>query len=92
MAEVLGLSGFDEDDLYDALDELAARQEKIEQALYRRYLQQQKNPPRVFLYDVTSSCLEGEHNELGAFGGNRDGKQGQAGSPSGPVALHHRID
>ncbi len=77
MAEVLGLSGFDEDDLYDALDDLAARQEKIEQALYRRYRQQQKNPPRLFLYDVTSSYLEGEHNELGAFGYNRDGKRGK---------------
>jgi hypothetical protein len=64
VAEVLGLSGFDEDDLYDALDDLAERQEKIEQALYRRYLEQQKNPPRLFLYDVTSSYLEGEHNEL----------------------------
>ena len=77
VAEVLGLSGFDEDDLYDALDDLAARQEKIEQALYRRYRQQQKNPPRLFLYDVTSSYLEGEHNELGAFGYNRDGKRGK---------------
>lgn len=77
VAEVLGLSGFDEDDLYDALDDLAQRQEKIEQALYRRYLQQQKNPPRLFLYDVTSSYLEGEHNELGAFGYNRDGKRGK---------------
>ena len=29
------------------------------------------------LYDVTSSYLEGEHNELGAFGYNRDGKRGK---------------
>jgi len=77
VAEVLGLSGFDEDDLYAALDDLAQRQEKIEQALYSRYLQQQKQPPRLFLYDVTSSYLEGEHNELGAFGYDRDGKRGK---------------
>jgi transposase len=77
VAEVLGLQRFDEDDLYDALDDLAERQEKIEQALYRRYLHQQKAPPRLFLYDVTSSYLEGEHNELGAFGYNRDGKRGK---------------
>jgi transposase len=77
VAEVLGLASFDEDDLYEALDDLAERQEKIEQALYRRYLSQQKNPPRLFLYDVTSSYLEGEHNELGAFGYNRDGKRGK---------------
>ncbi len=77
VAEVLGLAQFDEDDLYDALDDLAERQEKIEQALYRRYRQQQQGPPRLFLYDVTGSYLEGEHNELGAFGYNRDGKRGK---------------
>lgn len=77
VGEVLGLAEFDEDDLYEALDDLAERQEKIEQALYRRYLRQHKNPPRLFLYDVTSSYLEGEHNELGAFGYNRDGKRGK---------------
>lgn len=77
VAEVLGLKRFDEDDLYDALDDLASRQEKIEQALYRSYLRRQKMPPRLFLYDVTSSYLEGEHNELGAFGYNRDGKRGK---------------
>ena len=77
VAEVLGVSQFDEDDLYDALDDLAERQETIEQALYRRYRQQQQAPPRLFLYDVTSSYLEGEHNELGAFGYNRDGKRGK---------------
>jgi transposase len=31
----------------------------------------------LFFYDVTSSYLEGEHNELGAFGYNRDGKRGK---------------
>jgi transposase len=77
VAEVLGLSSFDENDLYDTLDDLAQRQEKIEQALYRRYLEQQETPPRLFLYDVTSSYLEGEHNELAAFGYNRDGKRGK---------------
>ena len=41
------------------------------------YLRQQKAPPRLFLYDVTSSYLEGEHNELRAFGYNRDGKRGK---------------
>ena len=34
-------------------------------------------PPTLFLYDVTSSYLEGEHNALGAFGYNRDGKRGK---------------
>ena len=77
VAEVLGLGAFDEDDLYAALDDLAARQEKIEKALYRRYVARRGQPPRLFLYDVTSSYLEGEKNELGAYGYNRDGKRGK---------------
>jgi transposase len=77
VAEVLGLSKFDEDDLYAALDDLAARQERIEKALFRRYLARRGQPPRLFLYDVTSSYLEGQKNELGEYGHNRDGKRGK---------------
>jgi transposase len=77
VAEVLGLSRFDEDDLYAALDELASRQPSIEQALYRHYLQRRGAPPTLFLYDVTSSYLEGQHNALGEYGYNRDGKRGK---------------
>lgn len=75
--EVLGLKAFTEDDLYEALDDLCARQEKIEQALYRRYRRDHSEPPRLFLYDVTSSYLEGEKNELGSYGYDRDGKRGK---------------
>jgi transposase len=78
VSEVLGLDSFDEDDLYAALDDLCARQEKIERALYHQYQRRsEKQPPRLFLYDVTSSYLEGECNELGAFGYDRDGKKGK---------------
>ena len=77
VAEVLGLGAFDEDDLYAALDDLCARQEKIEQTLYRRYRQRHGAPPTLVLYDVTSAYLEGEHNALGAYGYNRDGKRGK---------------
>jgi transposase len=77
VAEVLGLGKFDEDDLYAALDDLAARQERIEQVLFRHYLVRRGQPPRLFLYDVTSSYLEGEKNALGAYGYNRDGKRGK---------------
>jgi len=77
VAEVLGLGKFDEDDLYGALDDLAARQERIEKALFRRYLGERGQPPRLFLYDVTSSYLEGEKNELGEYGYDRDGKRGK---------------
>ena len=60
VAEGLGLGKFDEDDLYVALDDLAARQERIEKALFRDYQRRRGQPPRLFLYDVTSSYLEGE--------------------------------
>ena len=78
VSEVFGLDSFDEDDLYAALDDLCARQEKIERALYQQYQHRcGTEPPRLFLYDVTSSYLEGECNELGEFGYNRDGKKGK---------------
>jgi transposase len=77
VAEVLGLGSFDEDDLYAALDDLCLRQQLIEQALYRQYLKRRGSPPTLFLYDVTSSYLEGQHNALGDYGYNRDGKRGK---------------
>jgi transposase len=77
VAEVLGLESFDEDDLYAALDDLCARQQTIEKTLYRRYLERRGAPPTLFLYDFTSSYLEGEHNALGKYGYNRDGKRGK---------------
>jgi transposase len=77
VSEVLGLGSFDEDDLYAALDDLCARQKKIEQELFQTYLHRKGAPPRLFLYDVTSSYLEGEQNVLGEFGYNRDGKKGK---------------
>ena len=74
---MLGVGSFDEDDLYAALDDLCARQDKIEKALWRNYLARRAAPPALFLYDVTSSYLEGEHNALGEFGYNREGKRGK---------------
>jgi transposase len=77
VAEIWGLSKFDEDDLYAALDDLCARQEKVEKVLYKQYLNRKHSPPALFLHDVTSSYLEGEHNALGEYGYNRDGKRGK---------------
>ena len=77
VTEVLGLKQFDEDDLYAALDDLCNRQEQIEKTLYQSYLRRRGTPPALFLYDVTSSYLEGEHNALGEYGYNRDGKRGK---------------
>jgi len=73
--DVLTLEAFNEDDLYDNLDWLAEQQQQIENRLFRdRYGQ---NKPTLYLYDVTSSYLEGTCNELAAFGYNRDGKSGK---------------
>lgn len=77
VADVVGVEGFDEDDLYAALDWLANRQARIERELYQTYVQRQGQPPVLVLYDVTSSYFEGECNELGQYGYNRDGKKGQ---------------
>ena len=75
LCEVLRIERLDESLLYDNLEWLAKNQEKIEQKLYsNRY---GKEPPQLFLYDVTSSYLEGEHNELAAYGYNRDKKKGK---------------
>lgn len=73
--DVLGLDAFDEDDLYLNLDWLHEHQTEIENRLFRRRHPDGKAP--LFLYDVTSSYLEGTDNELAAFGYNRDGKQGK---------------
>src|SRR5438445_13200645 len=78
VAETLGLQPFDEDDLYEALDRLAEEQEDVVDALYRRTVWQRGGSPTVVLYDVTSSSLEGEQNELAACGSNRDKKTGKA--------------
>jgi transposase len=78
VAETLGLKHFDEDDLYKALDRLAKEQARIEDALYRRTVRRRGGAPTVVLYDVTSSYLEGEQNELAAFGYSRDKKPGKA--------------
>jgi transposase len=75
--ETLALCAFDEDNLYEALDWAEREQERIEKRLYREYIKKKGAPPALVLYDVTSSYLEGQHNELAAFGYNRDGKHGK---------------
>jgi len=73
--DVLGLDAFNEDDLYRNLDWLSNKQASIENRIFKKNYPAQK--PKLFLYDVTSSYLEGTCNELGAFGYNRDGKKGK---------------
>jgi transposase len=67
--------GFDENDLYANLTWLSAQQERIEKRLFAARRGEKK--PELFLYDVTSSYLEGEANAYGEYGYNRDGKKGK---------------
>ena len=75
VCDVLNLDSFCENDLYKAMDWLAERQKRIEIQLFRSRYKEKK--PNLYLYDVTSSYLEGDHNELGNFGYNRDKKKGK---------------
>ena len=74
-SDILGLESFNEDHLYANLAWLAEHQESIEKRLFRQCYGDAT--PELFLYDVTSSYLEGAQNALGAFGYNRDGKKGK---------------
>lgn len=73
--DIIGLGAFNEDKLYRNLGWLCNNQSRIENYLFKK-LHPVENPG-LFLYDVTSSYLEGECNELAAFGYNRDGKKGK---------------
>ena len=74
--DVLGLRrGFDENDLYANLTWLSAHQPAIEQRLFAA--RREPHPPELFLYDVTSSYLEGGQNAYGDYGYPRDGKKGK---------------
>ncbi len=73
--DIVRLNSFNEDDLYKNLDWLHKKQQQIENRLLERT--HPENKPELFLYDVTSSYLEGTENELSAFGYNRDRKKGK---------------
>jgi len=74
--DVLGLEqGFDENDLYKNLTWLSEQQAKIEKRLFNA--RPGRSKPELFLYDVTSSYLEGDQNAFGAYGYNRDKKKGK---------------
>jgi hypothetical protein len=73
--DVLGVGPFDEDALYDNLDWLAHRQATVEDKLFAQ--RTKTKSVSLFLYDVTSSYVEGTHNARAAFGYNRDGKKGK---------------
>jgi len=75
--DLLKLETFTEDDLYTNLDWLSENQAAIEKKLFKAKQALSNKPLNLFLYDVTSSYAEGEQNEYGNFGYNRDKKRGK---------------
>ncbi len=73
LGEVLGVSSCDEDDLYEAMDWVRARQSDIEDALVARHLKD----GMLVLYDVSSAAFEGRTCPLGARGHAKDGVRGR---------------
>jgi len=69
----LGVQDATEDDLYEAMDWLLARQDRIEGKLAARHLRE----GGLVLYDLTSSYFEGTTCPLAALGHNRDGGKGK---------------
>lgn len=73
LAQQLGVSEADEDDLYHAMDWLLAQQSRLETKLAKCHL----SPGDHVLYDVSSSYYEGHTCSLACFGHNRDQKRGK---------------
>ena len=73
LAAQLGVEDADENEIYEALDWLLARQSRIEAKLAKQHLE---DGAKV-LYDVSSSYYEGRRCSLAAFGHSRDGKAGK---------------
>ena len=74
----LGLEDVGTDEVYAAMDWLGERQGAIENALARRHLAPASNPSALAYFDLSSSWVEGTHNELAARGYSRDKKRGMA--------------
>ena len=70
----LGVAGASTDNIYAAMDWLAARQHDIEKQLAARHLRE----GGIAMFDLSSSWVEGSHCELAAYGYSRDGKRGKA--------------
>jgi len=72
LAEETAVADADEDDLYQAMDWLLERQDRIQKKLAARHLR----PGAVTLYDLSSSYYEGSTCPLAKRGYSRDGKKG----------------
>src|SRR5207247_9677192 len=72
-SEMLDFAAADEDELYEAMDLLQPRQERIERALAKQHLSE----GTLVLYDLTSVYFEGRHCPLAKLGHSRDDKGGK---------------
>ena len=72
LADDLGVSDADENELYAAMDWLIERQDKIEKRLAKRHLKS----GGLVLFDLTSSWFTGLTCPLAKLGYSRDGKKG----------------
>jgi transposase len=68
----LGIEDATENELYEAMDWLLERQDRIEQRLSVRHLDE----GRLVFFDLSSTYFEGTSCPLAALGHNRDGKSG----------------
>jgi len=71
LGQILGVEDADEDELYEAMDWLLSRQQRIEMKLGKKHL---RNGTLV-LYDVSSSTYTGNHCELAEFGHSKKGNK-----------------
>ncbi len=78
LASDLGLEDVGTDEVYAAMDWLVERQGAIETSLALRHLGKEPNPSHLAYFDLSSSWVEGTHNELAARGYSRDKKRGVA--------------
>ncbi len=72
LGEMLEVGDADEDELYEAMDWLLPRQNRIEQALAKKHLSE----ATLVLYDLTSVYFEGRCCPLAKLGHSRDEKKG----------------
>jgi transposase len=78
----LSIAGVHTDEVYEAMDWLYSHKDQIEDSLVARHLAEGS----LVCYDLSSSWVEGRHNELAAFGHSRDGKRGKRQIEYGVVA------
>jgi hypothetical protein len=76
LGQDLGVANASTDEVYAAMDWLAARQDEIEKSLVATHLTGPGNPDRLALFDLSSSWVTGRHCPLAARGYSRDGKKG----------------